>query len=262
MLGKKELQADYFQRKEVSLHVSIIHRHATLEKDGISSTEEDPVIIAEQFFTISEDLQHDQYITREVQRQIAKYLRSISYTTTVMHEFTDGCAQQYKSRHCLGDLSVCARELGYETVVRNYFETAHAKGPQDAAGGYVKAQADLAVTRGQVLIQNAHDLYQFASAKLTSVFKDKGCKRRVFVHVDTIPRDETSLYNPVQDVRSIHQAIAGGDGRLQIRRLSCYFCDNCIDVKYNLCQNTKMTGQYRSVQVMLFVFFKKIPITT
>ena len=55
---KKELQADYFQRKEVSLHVSIVHRHATLEKD--------------------------------------------------------------------------------------------AKGPQDAAGGYVKAQADLAVTRGQV----------------------------------------------------------------------------------------------------------------
>jgi hypothetical protein len=37
--------------------------------------------------------------------QIKQYLDSISYDVNVMHEFTDGCLSQYKSRHCLGDLS-------------------------------------------------------------------------------------------------------------------------------------------------------------
>ena len=51
-----------------------------------------------------------------------------------MHEFTDGCSSQYKSRHCLGDLSFANTEYGYKVFHRNFFETSHAKGPQDAAG--------------------------------------------------------------------------------------------------------------------------------
>lgn len=33
-----------------------------------------------------------------------------------MHEFTDGCSAQYKSRHSLGDLSRTVSELGYECI--------------------------------------------------------------------------------------------------------------------------------------------------
>ena len=61
-----------------------------------------------------------------------------------MHEFTDGCAGQYKSRHCLGDLSCSFATLGY-TVQRNFFATSHAKGEQDAAGSHVKQKAATAV---------------------------------------------------------------------------------------------------------------------
>ena len=59
-----------------------------------------------------------------------------------MHEFTDGCASQYKSRHCFGDLSFGKVDFGYE-IIRNYFETSHAKGVQYAAGGSIKNQADM-----------------------------------------------------------------------------------------------------------------------
>jgi hypothetical protein len=47
------------------------------------------------------------------------------------------------------------REFGYRKIVRNFFETAHAKGPQDVAGGFLKNQADLAVVRGKTSIQSA-----------------------------------------------------------------------------------------------------------
>ena len=64
-----------------------------------------------------------------------------------MHEFCDGCASQYKSRHCLGDLSNSFRGFGYRKIVRIILEKAHAKGPQDAAGGFFKNQTDLAVVK-------------------------------------------------------------------------------------------------------------------
>lgn len=65
-----------------------------------------------------------------------------------MHEFTDGCASQYKSRHCFGDLSFGKVDFGYE-IIRNYFETSHAKGVQDAAEGLIKNQAEYAVALGK-----------------------------------------------------------------------------------------------------------------
>jgi hypothetical protein len=40
--------------------------------------------------------------------------------------------------------NICT-EHDYDLFIRNYFETSHAKGPQDAAGGFLKNQVDLAV---------------------------------------------------------------------------------------------------------------------
>jgi hypothetical protein len=43
----------------------------------------------------------------------------------------------------MGDVSYSSNS-GYK-LIRNYYETAHAKGPQDAAGGFLKNQADFVV---------------------------------------------------------------------------------------------------------------------
>ena len=75
---KNEIQSNYFQRTEVSIHVTIIHRHAILEVDGIESTREEPNLITEHFFVISPDEKHDQYFTHHCQKLVSEYLKSIS----------------------------------------------------------------------------------------------------------------------------------------------------------------------------------------
>lgn len=57
----------------------------------------------------------------------------------------------------MGDVSYSMADFGYPTM-RNYFETSHAKGPQDGAGANLKFKADMAVIRRQKVIQNARDL--------------------------------------------------------------------------------------------------------
>jgi hypothetical protein len=47
---KFELQQAYFQRTEVSIHVSVIYRHAILEVDGVESLPDIPFIVTEHFF--------------------------------------------------------------------------------------------------------------------------------------------------------------------------------------------------------------------
>ncbi|CAG2215128.1 unnamed protein product [Mytilus edulis] len=157
-----EIQSADFQKTEVLVHVTILHRHALLEYDGVDSSEDFPEIITEQFFVISPDLVHDQYFVHQVRNYIAEYLQSISYSVETMHEFTDGCAAQYKSRHCFGDISQTSDDFGYQHFTRNFFETSHAKGPQDAAGGIIKRQADCAILRGQTQIRTAKDLYELS----------------------------------------------------------------------------------------------------
>jgi hypothetical protein len=67
----------------------------------------------------------------------------------------------------MGDISAVCSTLNYLKLSRNFYETSHAKGPQDAAGGFLKKQADLSVLRGKFEIQSAKDFFHFATANLT-----------------------------------------------------------------------------------------------
>lgn len=89
---------------------------------------------------------------------------------------------------------------------KEFFETSHAKGPQDAAGGLLKNQADMAIIRGRVTIQNAFGLYKFTKDNLT-IPKSHGCQRRIFKYIETIPRSVTRQYKPIPGIRSIHQVL-------------------------------------------------------
>lgn len=244
-----EIQSSYFQKVEVSLHVSILHRHAVLEVDGVDSTEEDPNIVTEHFFVVSPCQTHDHHFTHTVQTLIADYLRSINCPVTVMHEFTDGCASQYKSRHCLGDMSHSCRELGYKQIIRNFFETSHGRGPQDAAGGLIKRQTDLAVYRGGVNIQNALDVFNFAKENLEGTTDSAKCRRRIFRYVETINRQRERYFHPIKDIRKLHQAIVVNKGKLAVRQLSCYSCKNCASGEYALCLNESSIGVSTKITV-------------
>ncbi|VDI41069.1 Hypothetical predicted protein [Mytilus galloprovincialis] len=125
---QNEIQSSYFQKLEVSLHVTILHRHSVLEYDGKDSTAEEPNIVTEQFFVISPDQKHDHHYTHCVQNLVSEYLKSINCEISVMHEFTDGCSSQYKSRHCMGDTDTerqtnTDRQRQTETYKQKHTET-------------------------------------------------------------------------------------------------------------------------------------------
>lgn len=231
-----------FKKTEVFIHVTILHRHAILELDGLESTTEKPEIVTEHFYVISPDEKHDQHFTHYCQKLISDYLNSISYEVKTMHEFCDGCAAQYKSRHCFGDLSDSLSEFCYQKLIRNFFETSHAKGPQDAAGGFLKNQADLAVIRGTCIIQDAKGLYLFAKEKLETPKDSTNVRRRIFEYVEEIPREKARLYKPLTGIRSVHQLVAVISGENYIRPLSCYNCEDCIEGNSEQCDLSNSLG--------------------
>ena len=126
---------------------------------------DEPVLVTEHIFVISPDCKHDHHSVHQCRTLIDEYLRKINYKTKFMHEFTDGCLAQYKSHHRIGDVSFSVTDFGYFTIC-NFYETSHAKGPQDGAGANLKHEADMAVIKEQVLIQNARDLFNFAEDKM------------------------------------------------------------------------------------------------
>ncbi|CAC5395273.1 unnamed protein product [Mytilus coruscus] len=159
---RTEIQSAYFQRTEVSIHVTILNRHAILEVDGIDSTLDSPVIVSEHNFVISPDLNHDRHYTGYVQTVISKYLKSISAELRLCTNLPTVAVLSIISRNCMGDVCTHRSDLGYDVLIRNYFETSPGKGIHDTAGGFLKNQADYAVLRGKTKIQTARDLYDFA----------------------------------------------------------------------------------------------------
>ena len=127
-----------------------------------------------------DDLLHDRYAVQRTRTLILNYLTNeikypqrtrtlilnyltneIKYPVKFFHEFTDGCSAQYKSKHCMGShILLSNKDFGYFTK-RNYFETFHAKGEQDAAGAHIKQRAAMAVVCNEVIIQSDKDLFEF-----------------------------------------------------------------------------------------------------
>ena len=81
--------------------------------DGKPSTEEDPHIVKEQLFVISDDEVQD-HAVHKVQELVKSYVEdTVEIRINKMHEFTDGCAAQYKSRNCVRDISCCLADFGF-----------------------------------------------------------------------------------------------------------------------------------------------------
>ena len=152
---------------------------------------------------------------------IGKYLKDdLKIHLTKLHKFTDGCAAQYKSRHCIGDLSCSLADLGF---------TIQAKGEQDAAGSHVKQQASLAVVHGTASITNAIELcYHLAShfskpAQLSFPSRSKSVslnRRRLFFSYvpsegpDAISRNgEGHKFGTIKGIRKLHCVVTTPEPR-------------------------------------------------
>ena len=117
--------------------MTILHPHSLAETDGEDSSADNPNVVTEHLFVIPPDLKHDHHSVHHCCSLVAQYLTEIKYPVAFMYEWMDRYSAQYKRRHRMGDVSYSMAELGYPTIW-NYFETSHAKGPQDGSGVNLK----------------------------------------------------------------------------------------------------------------------------
>lgn len=241
-IQKQELQSTYFNRPEITLHVSVIYRRAILEIDG----EDENNIIRELFFVLSDDQTHDHIFVSMVQQKIKEYLDSINYNVEHMIEFTDGCSVQYKSRNCMGLLSEICDKLNFKTFSRNYFETSHGKGEQDAAGGAIKRHLEYSSMKGNY-IQNAASAYNILMKSFTEP-KAGIYKRRIFRLLEDVDRTNSKKFKPIPENRKIHQIFTESFGHLVARHQSCYSCNACLSVNPSACENMSQTDTFRNIK--------------
>ena len=256
-----EIQSEYFDVAKASLHVTILHRHAVQATDGVASTEEEPHLIKEHVFVISDDPIQDQDSVHKVQELIHNYLiNDVHYNVIKMHEFTDGCAAQYKSRHCIGDLSCSLADFGFH-IQRNYFETSHAKGEQDAAGSHVKQKVSQAVLRRTATINSAKSMHQYlvqnfsqpAASSFTSRESSVQLKHRIFFYVPSEGegavdrRRDGRKFKEAKGIRKWHcvKSLAQQE-KVLVRRRSCY-CVSCIVEDEENCSNKAWLDNWKEV---------------
>ena len=260
--GQNEIQSQYFDVNKASLHITVLFRHASA-RDEKESTAEEPIIIKEHIFVISDDPVQDYDSVHHAQLLVGKYLTDdLQLNITKLHEFTDGCAAQYKSRHCIGDLSCSLADFGF-TIQRNFFETSHAKGEQDAAGSHVKQQASLAVVRGTASITNAKDLCDHltnhfskpAQSSFPSRSKSVSLNRRIFFYVpsqgpDAILRNrEGRKFETVKGIRKLHSVVTTPEQcKVLVRKRSCY-CGECLFNNFNDCQNKELVDGLQEIML-------------
>lgn len=72
-----QIQSLYFSQVQASIHITILHRHALINVDGIQSTDENPYVITEHLFVISPDCKHDHHSVHSARKLMNGYLDEI-----------------------------------------------------------------------------------------------------------------------------------------------------------------------------------------
>jgi hypothetical protein len=218
---QSEVQSGFFDRNQVTVHPMMAY-YKVIEEGEEERTVKHAII------GISEDNKHDADAVVEFENKALEIV-SKEIDITEVHEWTDGCAAQYKGKKSFADISL---RRGTK-IYRNYFETSHGKNVCDGLGAIVKNSCYQAVISSRKVIGNAQDVYDHCEQKLTTVKADEDertISKRQFILVSGIKRDrpETQV-DTMKGTRKIHAVRnTGHDYKLQTRKLSCY-CLNCSD---------------------------------
>ena len=180
---------------------------------------------------------------------------------TAIHQWTDGCAGQYKGKNAFHDISKTT--LPFQ---RNFFTTSHGKNVCDGLGAVVKNMA-MRHVMGHKIIANAEDMFQFCcsivaqEAKvMTKPGQEPYISIRQFVYVDasTVQRDRPEV-RTFTGTWKLHAVQATGTSlELRTRNLSCY-CPSCVTGNWQNCVNKEYVGPWETKQIQLvakkFSFF-------
>jgi hypothetical protein len=108
----------------------------------------------------------------------------------------------------------------------------------------MKRLVDVAVLRGNTSVQCAKDFYDYLQKHCRET-KDKSlCAKRHFRYIETVERNRDRLFKSIQNNRTIHQirSTTSHQGILNVKKLSCYTCDQCLEGKYTMCDSEQTGG--------------------
>ena len=147
-----------------------------------------------------------------------------------VHEFTDGCAAQYKGRNSFCDIS----NRTNIKLDRNYFETSHGKSVCDGLGSTVKNSAYWAVVSGKAVISTAKDFFTFCRENLTKPPKEVNqgtssyISHREFIFTEKDLAFKRPDVKPIKGTRALHAVTNTQEPhKIMKRNLSC-FCPPCM----------------------------------
>jgi hypothetical protein len=244
----REIQSLHWIVQQATLLCCVLWRHAYGPVDGVQSTPEKPVIIKDLIYLMGDDFPHSHRGIQHMRKLIVKkYFLDRGLPIPVMfHEWADGSGVQNKCGTAFADViesfRQCCREflrgLGIPTI-RNLFETAHARGEQDAMGVAVKHFASLAVMAvggkwyGRILC--AYDLWRFCCEELrkpADSVRNRGVKfnERFFFLVNREDVDESGpTFKAVDRTLALHQVRAGVGLLAGLKRDRQCYCEYCYD---------------------------------
>ncbi len=152
-----------------------------------------------------------------------------------IHQFTDGCAAQYKGSKAFSDVS-----FNSIPITQNYFETSHGKSVCDGLGAVIKNDCHRVVLSGKVVINDAKALFKFCETTMQYDIKDVVAYRdgekitsrsiRQFIYIERLTVERNRPCSDVKTLKGTRQLHAiRGTGKpfhLHKKHLSCY-CPVC-----------------------------------
>ena len=226
-----EVQSAHWSYEQVTLFTTVSYYKCTDCSE----------VVTESVTFITPDLCHDAAAVKHFNASWLQHLdneRNVHPSCIV--QFTDGCAQQFKSKQPFLDLTCTDIP-----TTRCFFGSRHGKGPCAGVGAVAKQVVGRAVNGGQVVIQDAKDMAVFLQNTYSNM--PSGCvdhKISAFIYVPWIDRSQgDKASTAVKGTRKLHQVKAGGPGVLLTRALAC-FCPKCIEGKGE-CDNLLYTKQWQ-----------------
>lgn len=158
-LFQSEVQSGFVDRNQVTIHPMMIYYK-------IKEEENKETLVKHAIVGISEDNKHDADAVLEFEKQALDIVsKDIHIQIKEIHQWTDGCAAQYKGKKSFADISLRNKP----SVCRIFLETSHGKNLCDGLGAIVKNSCYQAVISSKKIIGTAQDVFDHCEQRLTSI---------------------------------------------------------------------------------------------
>lgn len=192
-----EVQSAFFEQNSITIHPMMAYYTQELEGKFVQ--------VKHAIIGITDDQDKDACGVKAFEDAAIETIQDgMATQLKVLHEFTDGCAAQYKGRKAFLDIS----HRNAPKVVRNFFETSHGKSVCDGLGAVVKSSCYHAVISGRAIVKDADDFMNYCVKNLSVPLKHmaspdgtKYLSKRQFIF---LKRDNVNRIRPKFSLSQAH----------------------------------------------------------